>query len=127
MDEYPTPLIVNCPCGRQAKHAVAAVLQVGDKQCTAAVPVCDACLPRTQLLRVEAQNVPTHEPFNVRKATAFPPARGEVFIPAMVVGCPACGAMGGLDRTVFSLTEEGIKPSYICKACAFHGWLRWAP
>lgn len=122
----PAVLIVNCICGRQAKCAIAAVFQVGDKGCTVSVPVCESCLPQTRLIRLEAQSVPTHEPYTMHKAASFPPSRGEVFISTLVVGCPACGAMSGLDRSVFSATDEGITPSFICQ-CGFHGWLRWAP
>lgn len=129
----PVALIVNCACGSRAVRAVAAVFQVGDKTHVASVPMCETCLPQVQLLRIEAQSISTHEPFGMRKAASFPPSRGEVFVPSLVVGCPACGSLSGLSRDVFSVTEEGITPSFICQSsmqgrlCGFHGWLRWAP
>lgn len=125
-DASPTlvPLVANCPCGTRTKHAVAAVFQVGDKTHTVALPMCEVCLPQVRLLRIEAQSIPTHEPFKARKVASFPPSRGEVFVPTLVVGCPACGSLSGLDRNVFSVAEDGITPSFICP-CGFHGWLKW--
>lgn len=123
---HPIPMIIHCPCGAPSTYALGAVFQLAGKNCTVSIPVCEDHTSGLQLLRVETQPMPTHEPFAMQKTEHFPPSRGEVFVPTLVVGCPACGRMSGLDRDVFSVTETGITPSFIC-ACGYHGWLTWAP
>ncbi|KKM84392.1 hypothetical protein LCGC14_1299530 [marine sediment metagenome] len=114
------PLLLYCSCKVRATHALEILLGNGIK---ASIPLCpEHC--KNLKLKVELGGLPTYKDVLNVEIVEWPPKKGEICEEPFSVGCPKCESITTLEPKAFSVTVEGLKPSFICPHCEFHGWMR---
>lgn len=118
------PIVLDCPCGARATHGVDLSIAIADKVVKLMLPGCEKHAGGTRLTGAKVKVMPSHEAVLVRLAEKFPPRKAEVLAEPLMVGCPKCGSLASLDPTVFTLSEAGLEPSFVCPKCEIHVHLR---
>jgi hypothetical protein len=119
------PLVLDCPCGERATHAVVFVVRVAGKDVQRSTPACEEHVGTAAITAARGAVLPTHEHVFVRRAKDFPPQKTEIHAAPLMVCCPRCSGMASLDPDAFTLSERGLDPSFVCPQCGLHAWLRF--